>query len=97
MNATTYATDQMEGIFDSFNYFPSLENTGGGNYVFFFYDLPNEQRLGINEECIVLYCSNPDCEGEWSYYFPMESTLNQKVIQAMAIFDLVRNSSPLYK
>jgi hypothetical protein len=99
MNTKTkiYWADQMDGLFEAHSYFPELEMMGAGCFVFFFYDLPNGQRLGIDQDCIVLYSADPDCEGVWHYYFDDKATLNQKVIQTIAFFNLIRTSSPLYK
>lgn len=80
----------MENTFEEWNYSPSLEMMGAGCFVFYFYDLPNEQRLGINDECVVLYDSDPDSEGVWSYYFPDDMNTTHKVLLSTAIFDLLR-------
>ena len=87
---------QMEQEFESVRYFPELEMMGGGNFVFFFYDLPNGRRLGINDECIFLYNEDPDCGGIWFHYFEDGQTSMGKVLLSCSIFDLLRNSSPLY-
>lgn len=87
---------EMEDLFNEFKYFPELEMMGAGSYIFFFYDLPKGQRLGINDECIVLYSSDLDCEGLWSHYFADDLDTTNKVLISAAIFDLVRTSSPLY-
>jgi hypothetical protein len=81
---------EMEDVFNEFNYSPELEILGAGCFVFVFHDLPNNQRLGINDECVVLYSSDPDCDGIWSYYFPDNMTTAQKVLNSTAIFDLLR-------
>jgi hypothetical protein len=87
---------EMEDLFDEFKYFPELEMMGAGSYIFFFYDLPKGQRLGIDNDLIVLYSANPDCEGLWSYSFADDLDNTNKVLISAAIFDLVRTSSPLY-
>ena len=98
MNTKTkmHWTDEMDELFNEFKYFPELEMLGGGCFVFFFYDLPNGQRLGINDECIVLYSEDPDCEGVWSYWFADDIDTTNKVLISCAFFDLIRTSSALY-
>lgn len=94
--ATSKWAQEMQETFDDFKYFPELEILGAGCFVFFFYDLPNGKRLGINDECIVLYTENPDCEGIWSYYFEQDQDAAGKALLSMHIFDLIATSSPLY-
>jgi hypothetical protein len=84
---------EMEESFEECKHFPTLEMMGMGNYVFFFYDLPNNQRLGINDECIVLYSSDPDCEGVWNHYYADNMNTIQKVILAIDIFNLVNGKA----
>ena len=88
---------EMDQDFESLRYFPEMEFAGGGNWIFFFYDLPDGKRLGINDECIVLYSQDPDCEGIWSHYFAERLTSMEKVCLSIDIFNLIRNSSELYQ
>ena len=81
---------EMDAIFENWNYSPTIEMLGAGCFVFFFYDLPNNQRLGINDECIVLYTSDPDCEGIWSYYFPSQMAIVNRTLCAVRIYELMK-------
>jgi len=81
---------EMDAIFENWNYSPTIEMLGAGCFVFFFYDLPNDQRLGINDECIVLYTSDPDCEGIWHHYFSERSNTTDKVLLSIDLFNLIR-------
>lgn len=81
---------EMEKDFQDLNHFPELEWLGAGCYVFYFYDLPKGQRLGIDNDSIVLYSSNPDCEGLWFHYFEENQTTKGKAQIACDIYDLIK-------